>query len=205
MNQEDTQLEEQKQDQPKADVPPPAAQAKDKDQLGPHTDEYDPNEMPEEPWVTDEDLANSLNTHWRKVIDGLMNYLKPFEAYAKAYEIDIDKPASRNVAYANASRLLKNVKFRSLWKKVIEENGFSDEQADWQLTDLMTNPGYDPKVRRAAVHDYNELTGRIIKKTDLTSGGKPIEQPGTAVIASAIEPRNDAAPQAEATSGNSGS
>lgn len=164
----------------------------------PEEQEQEPaSEFPKETWLTDENWVDDINVRWRKVIDDLMNGSTILQAYAHAYDIETSLPKDYNVAAACGSRLLKNAKFRELWHKVIEERGFSNEVADWQLVDLMTNPKYEATVRRAAIHDYNELTGRIIKKVDTTSGGKPIQQP---VVMPLIEPRHDAvaSDQAEA-------
>lgn len=169
----------------------------DKEPPALHDDET--SEFPAQPWQTDEEWVDEINVRWRKVIENLMNGNTILDSYASAYEIEIGTPKGYNVAAASGSRLLKNAKFRDLWHKVIEEQGFNDETADFRLLDLITNPGIEPTVRRAAIHDYNELTGRIIKKTDLTSGGKPIEAPA---IMPAIEPRNDAPAQTEATDGS---
>lgn len=157
------------------------------------------NELPEEPWVTDAEAAEMRNYKWREVIDDLMNGAKITDAYAKAYDIEVKIPSKYNVAASNGSRLLRNAKFKELWRKVLEERGFSDEMADWQLTDLMTNKKYEPGDRFRAIKHFNELRGRVIKNIDLKSGGKPIEAPA---IMPAIEPRNDATTEAETTDGS---
>lgn len=157
------------------------------------------SEFPKETWLTEEDAVDELNIRWRKVIDELMNGAKILEAYAKAYDIETETPKGYNIACANGSRLLRNAKFRELWHKVIEEHGFNDETVDWALADLITNPGVEPTVRRAAIVHYNELRGRIIKKVDATSGGKPIQVP---VIMPAIEPRDESTAQTETADGS---
>lgn len=129
-------------------------------------------EHPDEPWITDEEWVKDLNVRWRKVINRLMEGKLIYEAYAKAYDIEIDTSEGKNLANAAGSRLLRNVKFKTLWHKVIEERGFNDEAVDWALADLITNPDVDPSTRRAAIKDYNELRGRVIKKTDITTGGQ---------------------------------
>lgn len=183
MSEKDTQSEEQETKTPNPDLDA----------------QLEENELPEEPWVTDPDAAEVRNYRWREVIDELMNGAKITDAYAKAYDIDVNVPSKYNAAAANGSRLIANDKFKALWRKVIQEHGFSNEMADWQLTDLMTNPKYEAKDRFKAIKHFNELSGRIITKTDLTSGGKPIEAPA---IMPAIEPRNGASTQAETTDGS---
>jgi hypothetical protein len=141
-----------------------------------------------------------LNVRWRKVIEERMNGKTMTEAYALAYDIDITKTKlAYNVATSNASRLLRNAKFQRLWDRMNAERGFSDQMADWQLADLMTNPGVEPAVRRAAINDYNKLRGRVVEKVDHTSKGKRIEAPA---IISTIKPRDATTTQAEATDGN---
>lgn len=165
----------------------------------PQVVEQEESEHPEQPWVTDEDWVDDINVRWRKVIDELMKGSMIYDAYAKVYDIETSTPSGKNVAQAAGSRLLANVRFKKLWRKVIEERGFNEETADSVMLDLITNPKYDPKVRRAALHDYNELTGRIIKKTDLTSGGKTIEAPA---LMPAIEPRNASEAETETVDGS---
>src|SRR5436853_113346 len=70
-------------------------------------------------WLTDEDAVEKLNIRWRKVIEYLMDGDRIYEAYAKAYELETDKPSQLNVARANGSRLLTNANFRRLWGKVL--------------------------------------------------------------------------------------
>lgn len=155
------------------------------------------SEFPDTQWQTDEEWVDEINVRWRKVIDSLMTGERIYEAYGKAYEIEMGTPRGYNQACAAGSRLLRNDNFRKLWKKVIEERGFNNEAADWRLLDLMANA--DPAIQMKAVKHYNELTGRIIKKLDHTSDGKPIQSPA---IISPIEPRNDPQAQTEATAGN---
>lgn len=157
------------------------------------------NELPVQPWVTDDSAAEVRNYRWREVVHELMNGATITDAYAKAYDIDVNVPSKYNVAASNGSRLLKNAEFKKLWRKVIEERGFNAETADWHLTDLMTNPKYEPKDRFKAIKHFNELSGRIIQKTDLTSGGKAIEAPA---LMPAIEPRNAPATETETVDGS---
>lgn len=145
------------------------------------------NENPKEPWVTDPELAENRNYKWREVIDSLLNGDYITDAYAKAYDIDVSIPSKYNIAASNGSRLLRNAKFKQLWRKVIEEKGFNDETVDWKLTDLMTNPAVEPAVQLNALKHYNELSGRVIKKIDHTSKGKAITAPA---VLSPIEPRD---------------
>lgn len=160
-------------------------------------DDY--SEFPQETWVTDESWVDDINVRWRKVIDDLLKGSKIVDAYARAYDIDTSLPKDYNVAASAGSRLLRNVNFQNLWDKVNRERGFNDQAADSRLLDLMVNPGIEPKDRFKAIKHYNELRGRIITKTDLTSDGKPIVTPA---IMPVIEPRIDAPAQTEATNGS---
>jgi hypothetical protein len=143
-------------------------------------------------WLTDEQWVDDMNMQWRKVIDELMNGAKIYEAYAKAYSIDIEKPSQYNVAKSCGSRLLTNVNFRRLWDKVLQEHGFNDQVADVQLLDLMTNPGIDPKVRRAAIKDYNELRGRVVTKFDHTTKGEKLDNPYANLTTEQLRPLAEA-------------
>lgn len=157
------------------------------------------SEFPAQEWHTQSEAewVDEINVHWRTVIENLMQGDRIYEAYGKAYEIEMKTERGYNTAKANGSRLLTNANFRRLWDKVIAEHGFNDQAADWRLMELMTNP--DPAISVKAVKHYNELRGRIIKNVDVKSGGKEIQSPA---IISAIEPRNDSPAQAEATAGN---
>lgn len=160
------------------------------------TDVYE-NENPSQVWLTDDSLVDTVNVRWRTVIDELMNRQKIYIAYARAYDIDITKPGQQHVAEANGSRLLRNAEFKKLWSKVIEERGFNEQTADWILTDLMTSPSVEPKVQLLALKHFNELSGRVIKKTDVTSNGETIAP----IVLSQIKPR-DVIPKAETATGN---
>lgn len=174
-------------------TPPPEADGQATDNPA----EAEEAEIPEEPWLTDLDLPSSYNWHWREVIDGLMNRLPAYQAYAEAYDLNIADEKQRRAAEANSSRLMRNDRFRAVWRKVIAERGFNDETVDWELANLIASPDTEPAIRRAAIKDYNELRGRIITKVDHTSKGKRITPPA---IISTIQPRAPA--QTEATTGN---
>lgn len=126
-------------------------------------------------------LLGSTNWQWRKFALGLMNGLNNYKAYAEAYSmpnVDRDDRAYQ-VAAAAASRLLKNVKFREYWRELIVEQGFNHDVVDTEALKLITNEDTPPQVRRAAIRDYNELTGRIVKKQALTDGdGKSLFDEG---------------------------
>jgi hypothetical protein len=161
-----------------------AAKASEVDDADEKADE---GELPEETWLTDTELPTSYNWAWREVIKGLMDRKPAYQAYAEAYDIDIKEESGRRIAEANSSRLLRNDKFRTLWRKVLTEAGFYNETVDNELVKLMTDPTVHPSIRRAALRDFNELHGRIINKIDHTTKGKEIKAP---VILSPIGPRD---------------
>lgn len=126
-------------------------------------------------------LANT-NWQWREFALGLMNGLANYKAYAVAYNmpnVDRDNRAYM-VAAASSSKLLKNAKFRDYWRALIIEQGFNHDVVDAEAMKLITDPDTPPQVRRAAIKDYNELTGRIVKKQALTDGeGKSLFDDGS--------------------------
>lgn len=115
-------------------------------------------------------LIGEINWQWRKFALGIMNGLNNYQAYAQAYDIkDVDtNERAYQVAAASAARLLKNVNFKAFWRELLTEQGFNDDVVDSQMLMLITDPLTPHTVRRAAIRDYNELQGRIIKKATLT-------------------------------------
>src|SRR5690242_6912951 len=83
---------EQKENKPEGDKAP--------DKTPDADEQEDESELPEEIWVTDPELPASYNWAWREVINGLMNRMKAYEAYAKAYDIDISTESGRRQAEA---------------------------------------------------------------------------------------------------------
>lgn len=117
-------------------------------------------------------IISSVNWQWRKFALGIMNGLHTYKAYAEAYSmpnVDRDERAYQ-VAAAAGTRLLKNVKFRAYWQELLVEQGLNDEVVDSEMLKLITDPETPYAVRRAVIRDYNELKGRIIKKTTMTDG-----------------------------------
>lgn len=113
-----------------------------------------------------QEAVAAINWQWRKFALAIMNGRQMYQAYNDAYEIgDVEKDQQAyQVAAASATRLLKNVKFRKYWRELLEEQGFNDDVVDSQMLTLITDPATPHMVRRAAIRDYNELKGRIIKK-----------------------------------------
>ncbi len=95
------------------------------------------------------------------------------ETYLEVYSIDQHKPNWYNTACAAASRLLSNVKVINRINELIEEGGLNDSFVDKQLKFLITQHA-DFKSKLGAISEYNKMKQRIVKKVDLTSGGKPI-------------------------------
>ena len=95
------------------------------------------------------------------------------ETYLEVYEIDRHKPNWYDTACACASRLLSNAKVIDRINQLIEEGGLNDAFVDKQLRFLITQHA-DFRSKLGAIAEYNKIKQRIIKKFDLTSGGKPI-------------------------------
>lgn len=117
-------------------------------------------------------IIGKINWQWRKFALGIMNYLPAYKAYAEAYSIpNVDRDdRAYKVATASSARLLANVSFRKYWRELLEEQGFNDDMVDTQMLMQITDPETPHAVRRAAIRDYNELKGRIIKKQTMTDG-----------------------------------
>jgi len=130
-----------------------------------------------ETWLTDVDAPENYNWGWRAVIDDLLVGESGYVAYANAYDIDIKDEKGRRVAEASYSRLLRNVKFTRLWKLVLEERGFNEHKIDSVMLEMIADPMTPHQTRRALIRDFNELNGRIINRTDLTTLGEKIERP----------------------------
>lgn len=139
----------------------------------------------------EEKLLRETNWQWRKFALGLMNGLANYKAYAEAYNmpnVDRDERAYQ-VAAANASRLLKNAKFREMWRALIIEQGFNHDVVDTEALKLITDADTPPQVRRAAIRDYNELMGRIVKRTTLTdTEGKSLFDDGSGFELKVVRP-----------------
>jgi hypothetical protein len=83
------------------------------------------------------------------------------ESYGKAYGIDITK--SKDVYFgvaASASRLLKNAKVIRRINEILVETGFSNVDADKQLSFLMHQHA-DLPTKLGAIREFNKLMKRI--------------------------------------------
>lgn len=138
----------------------------------PQTDVQSSDFSENEIWLTDTESPAEFNWHWREVIRGLLDNLPGYQAYARAYEIDISEESGRRVAEANYSRLLRNAKFRDLWRRVLEEIGLNDEMVDSQLYKLITGESVENAVKQRAIAHYNELRGRITRNVKLNANVK---------------------------------
>jgi len=76
-------------------------------------------------------------------------------------------------AMASSSRLLTNVKILVRINELFEARGLNDVFVDKQLELLLTQNA-DGKTKLGAIKEYNQLKSRIVKKVDLTSNGKSI-------------------------------
>jgi hypothetical protein len=116
------------------------------------------------------------------------------ETYLEVYDIDKTKPNWYKTACAAASRLLSNVKVCERISELLEENGLNDVHVDKQLLFLI-NQYSDFSSKIAAIREYNKLKQRIIEKTDITSGGKPVIQ-----LNQVIAEKNDITPSTDSNS-----
>lgn len=90
------------------------------------------------------------------------------KAYAKAYDIEDNDSTLR----ASASI---EMRFPYIKKRISEllEEYINDTVVDIELASVIKqNKELSSKV--AAIREYNKLKQRIVEKTDITSGGKPI-------------------------------
>ena len=124
-------------------------------------------------------IIADINWQWRTFALGIMNGKANYTAYNEAYKIgDVDNNhRAYMVASACAARLLKNAKFREYWRELLGEQGFNHDVVDSQMLKQITSPDTPENVRRAAIRDYNELNGRIVQKTDITSKGRRVQSP----------------------------
>jgi hypothetical protein len=116
------------------------------------------------------------------------------ETYLEVYDINKTKPNWYKTACAAASRLLSNVKVCERISELLEENGLNDVHVDKQLLFLI-NQYSDFSSKIAAIREYNKLKQRIIEKTDITSGGKPVIQ-----LNQVIAEKNDITPSTDSNS-----
>lgn len=86
------------------------------------------------------------------------------QAYIEAYEPDQSKQNWYKSVCSSASRLLSQVKVIERINELLEQNGFSDQFADKQLSFLMAQHA-DFQSKLGAVKEYNKLKGRIIEKS----------------------------------------
>lgn len=93
------------------------------------------------------------------------------ESYVEVYEPDKSKPNWYKSACSSASRLLRHVKVCEYINGLLESSGFNNEFVDKATLFLITQHS-DFKTKLGAIKEYNALKQRIIKKLDLTSGGK---------------------------------
>lgn len=78
-----------------------------------------------------------------------------------------------NVARSRASELLTSPNILNRINEIFEARGLNDSFVDKQLELLITqNADFRSKV--SAIREYNKLKQRIVDKTDITSGGKPL-------------------------------
>lgn len=87
------------------------------------------------------------------------------QCYAEAYELDLDTKEGYNTARSNSSRLLTNADILSYIRSLYEQRDLNDTVVDNELAFVISqNADFGSKV--AAIKEYNQLKGRIIKKIE---------------------------------------
>ncbi len=114
----------------------------------------------------DFDTLDRENAVWGMKTD---RHGEEYEAIVE--ESDYEK--AKNICAVQGSRLLRKVKVQNRITTLLNEL-MTDEMVDSQLVKvIMQDTNLPAKIQ--AVKAYNEVRGRIIRKTDLTSGGDKIE------------------------------
>jgi len=113
---------------------------------------------------------NFGNGVWSYIIAYELNV--PLISYSS---LDEEQKRSYEVAKANASELLTNTNIITRGDCLLDEL-IKNEIVDRELVRvIMQNEELSAKV--SAIKEYNKLKQRIVDKTDITSGGKPIFDP----------------------------
>lgn len=89
------------------------------------------------------------------------------QSYAEAYNIDIAEKGGYNVAKTGACRLLKMPKILKRINDLIEDGGFTNENADKQLLFLMLQNA-DLPSKLGGIREYNKLKQRVTEKIQIT-------------------------------------
>lgn len=95
------------------------------------------------------------------------------QSYIEAYDPSRESPNWYKTACVSASQLLSKPKVFNRINELLEEGGLNDVAVDKQLSFLI-NQQTELGTKLGAIKEYNALKARIIKKTDVTSGGQPI-------------------------------
>lgn len=95
------------------------------------------------------------------------------QCYAEAYSIDLSERGAYNSARANSSRLLTNDNILSYIRSLYEESDLSHTVVDNELA-FVIKQNADFRSKVAAIKEYNQLSGRIVKKLELSGA---IESP----------------------------
>lgn len=89
--------------------------------------------------------------------------------YAEAYGRDLNEPGAYNNCKVQASKHLTNPNILSYIRELYETADLSDIVVDNELAFVIKqNADFGSKV--AAIKEYNQLKGRIIKKMELNAG-----------------------------------
>ena len=97
------------------------------------------------------------------------------QTYIEVYKPDQTKKNWYKSAQGSASRLLSNAIIFNRINELLEEGGLNDAFVDKQLLFLISQQS-DFTNKAASIREYNKLKQRIVDKSDVTSGGKPLLQ-----------------------------
>lgn len=87
------------------------------------------------------------------------------QAYAAAYNLDVNDAKDYGVAKARASALLTSINILTRVDSLLDEKGFNNSNIDKQLLFLITQSA-DFNAKLGAIKEYNKLKARITEKME---------------------------------------
>lgn len=99
------------------------------------------------------------------------------EAYAEAYNLDLEEKGGYASAKTGAWRLLTNVDILEHIDSLLELSGLSDQFVDKQLLFVITQHA-DMPSKISGIREYNKLKGRITEKRETTKKVIRVKVPG---------------------------
>jgi len=94
-------------------------------------------------------------------------------AYIEAYNIDITQKGQYLVARAGAYENLTKPHITARIRELIDTSVLNDERVDKELAFLIDQDA-ELGVKMNAIKEYNALKARVLKRLDLSSAGKPL-------------------------------